>query len=450
MSKRTVFTTITPLPAGVTRQVVLDFLHNHEEMINLNPLVKERHPIPTPPHAPADEQDCRWYSLTDKISYLPGGLMAGNVTYTCAFHDLPSGLQTHCYAPAGLTIRDKWTVGGSLPGEPAPPVELGLRVPPTGLYLREDVEMRCNVIMTSFVRKTLKKSHAALVDRLKIKAQIASTGARSRSSGSRGASSEPDSLTTSTSMSSRTSSISSPYHHHQPQPVSALSTRPASAASAASSVSSYSVQDSPLWSSLPSSLITSPALSAQGPPAKYSSQFQHGPGAYVAAAELPATHPNPVPRSVSIPATESRPDGPFLQQQQQQQQQQPNWPLKTPSQGQTTPPARGGETGALSDDALWQALGGGRQRLAAPRNVVSHRANNGSSAAASCTRGTQNGQGHHPDYPQMSPYDDDDVDDDGGAGAGAGETGLGVRPLSMPSRATAGPVANELFIAGLD
>lgn len=101
MSKRTVFTTITPLPACVTRQIVLDFLHDHEEMIDLNPLVKERHPIPTPPHAPVDELHCQWFSLTDKISYLPG--VTGDVTYTCAFHDLPNGLQTHCYAPAGLS-----------------------------------------------------------------------------------------------------------------------------------------------------------------------------------------------------------------------------------------------------------------------------------------------------------------------------------------------------------
>jgi hypothetical protein len=101
MSKRTLFTTITPLPAGVTRKIVLDFLHDHEEMIDLNPLVKERHPIPTPAHAPADELHCQWYSLTDKISYLPG--VAGDVSYTCAFNDLPNGLQTHCYAPAGLS-----------------------------------------------------------------------------------------------------------------------------------------------------------------------------------------------------------------------------------------------------------------------------------------------------------------------------------------------------------
>ncbi|KAK3990076.1 hypothetical protein QBC44DRAFT_219891, partial [Cladorrhinum sp. PSN332] len=171
MSKRSQFTTITPLPSSLSRETVVAFLHDHEEMIDLNPLVKERHPIPIPPHAPLDEQDCRWYSLTDKITYLPGGLAEGDITYTCAFHDLDDGLQTHCYAPAGLTIRDKWTVGGSLPGETSRPAELGLNVPPTGLYLREDVNMKCNVFMTSFVKKTLKKSHAALVDRLKIKAE---------------------------------------------------------------------------------------------------------------------------------------------------------------------------------------------------------------------------------------------------------------------------------------
>ncbi|KAK0722244.1 hypothetical protein B0T26DRAFT_611465, partial [Lasiosphaeria miniovina] len=173
MSKRTLFTTISPLPPNITRDVVLNFLHDHLEMIDLNPLVIERHPIKPPPHAPPDEMDCVWYSLTDKISYLPGGLMTSDVTYTCAFNDIPTGLQTHCYAPAGLNLRSRWTLNGSLPGEPVEPVELGLGAPLTGLYLREDVEMRCNMIMTGFVKKTLKKSHAALVDRLKTKAQLA-------------------------------------------------------------------------------------------------------------------------------------------------------------------------------------------------------------------------------------------------------------------------------------
>lgn len=176
MSKRSVFTTISPLPAGIPREVVLDVLHNHLEMIDLNPLVKERHPIKPPADAPDDELKCIWYSLTDRITYLPGGLASGDISYTCAFHDIPEGIQTHCRAPLNVDIRDKWTLCGTLPGERAEPVELGIGAPATGLYIREDVDLRCNILMTGFVKKNLKKSHATLVDHLVEKARLATTG----------------------------------------------------------------------------------------------------------------------------------------------------------------------------------------------------------------------------------------------------------------------------------
>ncbi|KAI1134342.1 hypothetical protein F5Y05DRAFT_417212 [Hypoxylon sp. FL0543] len=172
MSKRTTFTTISPLPPGITREVVVSFLHNHVEMIDLNPLVIERHPIAPPPHAPAEERRCVWWSMTDKISYLPGGVVSGDVTYTAAFNDLPDGIQTHVYAPMGTDIRERWTLNGSLPGEPPEPVELGINAPRQGLYLREDVELRCNFVMSSFVKKTLKKAHGTLVERLLQKAAL--------------------------------------------------------------------------------------------------------------------------------------------------------------------------------------------------------------------------------------------------------------------------------------
>ncbi|KAI1631573.1 hypothetical protein F4809DRAFT_631623 [Biscogniauxia mediterranea] len=173
MSKRSNFTTISPLPAGISREFVINFLHNHQEMIDLNPLIIERHPIPPPAHAPAEEQRCVWWSMTDRISYLPGGAMSGEVTYTAAFNDLPNGIQTHSYAPMGTDIRGRWSLNGTLPGEPLEPVELGLGAPRQGLYLREDVELRCNFMMSAFVKKTLKKAHGTLVDRLCEKAKIA-------------------------------------------------------------------------------------------------------------------------------------------------------------------------------------------------------------------------------------------------------------------------------------
>lgn len=172
MSRKSHFTTVTALPAGITRETVLQTLHNHVEMIDLNPLVIERHPIKPPSEATAEEYHCQWYSVTDKVNYLPGGLYSGSVTFNACFHDLPDGLQSHIYAPMGLNMKGRWTLGGSLPGEPRKAVEIGLGVPKTGLWLREDVEMKVNVVMGGFVKKTTKKAHSTLVQRLVEKAHI--------------------------------------------------------------------------------------------------------------------------------------------------------------------------------------------------------------------------------------------------------------------------------------
>jgi hypothetical protein len=172
MPKRTLFTNITPLPRQVSREVAVAMVHNHDEMIELNPMVIEHHPIKTPRDAPADEfLDCVWQELTDKIHYLPGGLAKGKVSYKACFHDTPMGLQTHIYAPTGLDIREKWSIGGSLPGEPPEPRELGVDVPRQGLYLREDCDMRCNILLSSFVRKNLDNAHKVLVERILKKAE---------------------------------------------------------------------------------------------------------------------------------------------------------------------------------------------------------------------------------------------------------------------------------------
>ena len=164
MSKRTVYTNITPLPRQVTREIAVDELHNHGVMIKLNPLVINFERTTAHNNAPADEYHCIWYEITDRISYLPG--VKGQVKYKACFFDRPIGLQTHCYAPAGLDIKAKWSIGGNMPGEPREARELGVDTPRDGLYLREEVDMRCNIMLTSFVKKNLKNAHKVLVDRL--------------------------------------------------------------------------------------------------------------------------------------------------------------------------------------------------------------------------------------------------------------------------------------------
>ena len=78
----------------------------------------------------------------------------------------------HVYAPMGLDIQERWSVGGNLPGEPREPREIGVNVPRDVLYLREDVNMNVNRMFTSFVKAKLNRAHGTLVDRLLKKGEI--------------------------------------------------------------------------------------------------------------------------------------------------------------------------------------------------------------------------------------------------------------------------------------
>jgi hypothetical protein len=172
--KRSIYTVVTPLPPTVSRETAVEMLHSHSEMIELNPLVISHTQCKPPANALPDEFHCTWYELTDRVTYLPG--IKGQVSYKACFHDLPRGLQTHVYAPAGLEIKEKWSIGGNEPGEEREVIELGLGhlgVPREGLYLREDIDMNCSIFLTGFVKKTLNKAHGVLVDRLVVKADLA-------------------------------------------------------------------------------------------------------------------------------------------------------------------------------------------------------------------------------------------------------------------------------------
>ncbi|KAG8531217.1 uncharacterized protein KY384_004575 [Bacidia gigantensis] len=219
MSKRTMFTTVTPLPAGISRETVLGTLHGHTEMIDLNPLVIERHPIKPPREASPEEINCEWYSVTDKITYIPG-VYTGKLTFRACFHDLPDGLQSHILAPTGLDIKGRWTLGGSLPGEPRQAVEIGLNLPKVGLWLKEDVDMKCNMMATGFVKKSTKKAHSTLVQRLIEKSHLKDNEAYNHALAEQVElrNSYPPDYHSSTSMMSPSSTYSSPPQGYDTKP----------------------------------------------------------------------------------------------------------------------------------------------------------------------------------------------------------------------------------------
>ncbi|KAI6849359.1 hypothetical protein KC352_g30291 [Hortaea werneckii] len=175
MGKRYVYTKVTPLPSNIPRQLALDMLHSHSEVIKLNPLVTGVKAIDAPRDAARDEFFSQWYEISEIITWGPG--LKKRINFKGVFHDQPWGLQSHVYAPMGTDLRNKYRIGGNQPGEPREPKELGLDTPDDGLYLREDVEIICSVPLTmGFVKKETKAATGIMIDRLTKKAELLDEG----------------------------------------------------------------------------------------------------------------------------------------------------------------------------------------------------------------------------------------------------------------------------------
>lgn len=182
LRKKEAYTVVTPIPGFIPRQLALDILHAHSEVITLNPLVLEHHPISAPRNAAADEYYSTWYEIIERIQYLPGAgkMGSGKITFNGCFHDMPWGLQTHIYAPMNIDLRNRYRIGGNQPGiEPPEHREIGLEnlgTPKDGLYLREDIEIKCNIAMVSFVKAQLKTASKEMVQRIIKKAELLDAG----------------------------------------------------------------------------------------------------------------------------------------------------------------------------------------------------------------------------------------------------------------------------------
>lgn len=182
LRRKEVFTVITPIPGFIPRQLAIDILHSHSEVITLNPLVLEHKPIAAPQNAETDEYYSTWYEITERVTFVPGiGKMGASIIkFNGCFHDMPWGLQTHIYAPMNVDLRNTYRIAGNQPGfEPPEVPEIGLKAlgaPSDGLYLREDIEIKCNVTVISFVKSQMKKAGREMVQRIIKKAELLDAG----------------------------------------------------------------------------------------------------------------------------------------------------------------------------------------------------------------------------------------------------------------------------------
>jgi hypothetical protein len=319
LRKKEAYTVITPIPSFIPRQLAIDILHSHSEVITLNPLVLEHKPIPAPRNAASDEYYSTWYEITERIQLVPGvgRLGASRISFNGCFHDMPWGLQTHIYAPMNIDLRNRYRIGGNQPGEPPETKEIGLETPADGLYLREDIEIRCNLTMVSFVKAQSKAASKEMVSRIIKKAELLDAGVlqammldgklKTINPNDRTMTGLQSPALTSTTASSPRLSYQQQQHLSFPPPPSQ---RPGTAGS------QYS---------------TNPRLSYQTSPHQQQQQFQYQ--QHPQAAELPFKEPVPSQSFVTeLPGDYQHPlPSPGLPQQQQQQhysqhQQQPQHP----------------------------------------------------------------------------------------------------------------------------
>lgn len=179
LRKKESYINITPIPSCVPRQLALDILHSHGEIITLNPLVLSYHPVKAPRDAAADEYYSTWYEIIERVQYLPGlgKLGSGKISFKGSFQNTSWGLQTHTFVPLGIDIRSKWRIGGNQPNESSKPKEFRIDgEPESGLYLREDIQIECNLTLVSFVKSQMKAASRVLVDRLIKKAELLDAG----------------------------------------------------------------------------------------------------------------------------------------------------------------------------------------------------------------------------------------------------------------------------------
>ncbi|KAI1753968.1 hypothetical protein F4782DRAFT_58487 [Xylaria castorea] len=182
LRKKEMYTIVTPIPSFIPRQLAIDILHSHGEVITLNPLVLNHKQIKAPRDAASDEYFSTWYEITERVQFVPGmgRFGSGKISFNACFHDLPWGLQTHVYAPLNIDMRNKYRIGGNQPGVEAPEQpEIGLAelgIPKDGLYLREDIEIRCNIAMVATVKAQMKAASKEMVQRIIKKAELLDAG----------------------------------------------------------------------------------------------------------------------------------------------------------------------------------------------------------------------------------------------------------------------------------
>ena len=171
--------TSTQIPSHIAKAQVLSFLHNHEKVLNLNPLMKSFKPLPTTSsiafyksvpkaHQPPDPASCSAFAVVestgDQDEPEAGSWRGGwakrfvpeTINYETAVQTTESGIVSITHAPMGVNSVTTWALVEEESG--------GLRVDMWG-------EVESNRMLMAFIRTTLPESYNKLVARLLVNLQ---------------------------------------------------------------------------------------------------------------------------------------------------------------------------------------------------------------------------------------------------------------------------------------
>lgn len=162
------YTEITALGPNVPRQVALDLLHSHQELIKLNKLVTDVKKVDAQQDAKTEEYLMSdWYEITEKMARGPG-----TMTFKGCWTDREWGVESYTFKPKLFDMRSSYRIGGNQPGEPR---EESTTV--DGLYLKEDINIDCRVpMMDRFVEKEMREASKTMIERMKRIAELLEKG----------------------------------------------------------------------------------------------------------------------------------------------------------------------------------------------------------------------------------------------------------------------------------
>ncbi len=166
MMRTTKYTIINPLLADVLCQLIIDMLHSHDKIIELNLLVLKHHFVKVLNDTFSDEYFLTWHEITEHLQYI------SKMTFKKVFHNMPWGLQTHIYVLTEINLKNKYQIKGSQLNKPQMLWELSNKSSVDELYLQENVKIMCNFIIISYVKKNVQKVLTVLIAQMLKKAKL--------------------------------------------------------------------------------------------------------------------------------------------------------------------------------------------------------------------------------------------------------------------------------------